>query len=200
MIRIALILAALLPIGFANAADTNVTITTWSALPGNRAATNGIASLTRTADRFNITLSAKGLVAGHAYTLLVINFNNPGSCKKVDFTTCDFIADSAGLGGNPFVTPTIAYLTGGRADSNGEASFNGKLERGAVGLSGRQVIEGTGAYNMTGAVVQVLIRDMGVAGAGGVDPFDQISKIYSGCTGNGGTNACGPVQIVTFTP
>jgi len=200
MIRIALILAALLPIGFANAADTNVPIVTFANTAAARVQTAGTASLTRTADRFNISLYAKGLVAGHAYTLVVINFNNPGACKRVDFTTCDFIADSAGLGGNPFVTPTIVFLTGGRADSNGEASFNGKLERGAVGLTGRQVIEGTGAYNMTGAEVQVLIRDMGVAGAGGVDVFNQVTNIYAGCTGNGGTNVCAPKQIVTFTP
>ena len=69
-----------------------------------------------------------------------------------------------------------------------------------MGLSGRQVIEGTGAYNMAGAQVQVLIRDMGVAGAGGVDVFEQVTDIYAGCTGNGGTNNCSPKQIVTFTP
>ncbi len=200
MRRICLLLAILLPVGFANAADSNVTIETFNSNPALRVATAGTATLTRSSNIYRVNLNAAGLEAGHAYTLIIMNFNNPGACKLTTFPTCDFVADSAGLGGNPIVTPTIAFLTGGQADSNGNAAFNGKLEAGAVGLSGRQVIEGTGAYNMSGATVQVLIRDMGVAGGGGVDPFAQISDIYAGCTGNGGTNICNPKQIVTFTP
>ncbi len=200
MRRICLLLAALLPFGYANAADSDVTIYTFANTPAARVATAGTATLVRDGDLFRINVYAQELVAGHAYTLIVMNFNNPGACSFATFPTCDFVTDSAGLGGNPAITPTIAFLTGGRADANGAAHFTGKLEKGAVGLSGRQVIEGTGAYNMAGAQVQVLIRDMGVAGGGNVDPFQQVTDIYAGCTGNGGTNSCNPVQIVTFTP
>jgi len=194
MKKLGLILAAtLLPL-VANAE----TIQTFSP----RAATNGTATLTREASLYRININAEGLVPGHAYTLIVATWNNPPSCKLTTFPACDFTVDSAGLGGNPFATPTLMFLTGGRAGPSGAVTFNGKVEKGAVGLTGRQVYEGTGTYNMAGAHVQVLIRDMDTAGKGGVDVFKQVSDIYAGCSGSGGTgtNSCGPVQIVTFVP
>ncbi len=157
-------------------------------------ATGGTASLTREADMFRIDVNAVGLTPGHAYYLLLVAFNNPLACKFDKFTHCEFNVDSNAQGGNPMVTSTSLYLTGGIADPNGTARFNGKLEKGAVGLAGREVLEGTGVYNMTGAQLQVVIRDMGPAGGGGVDAYGQTTKHGFGCD----VNTCSNVQIVTF--
>ncbi len=155
--------------------------------------TGGLASLRRSDDMFRINVSAVGLTPNHAYVLLLVVFNNPNRCKLDVFPTCDYTADSNALGGDPLVTSTTVYLTGGFADVDGTASFNGKLEEGAVGLAGREVLEGTGVYNMAGAQMQVIIRDKGPASSND-DGYSQITERGS-CDAN---TTCQNVQIATF--
>ncbi len=157
-----------------------------------RTDTGGSATVQRDDQILRITLHAVGLEPSHAYVLYLVVFNNPAACALDLYSHCDFTVDSNATGGRPRVTSTTVYLTGGVADADGNVSFNGKLEKGAVGLIGREVLEGTGIYNMGGAQLQVIIRDKGPWGA--LNNYRQTTEYDYGCD----VNTCDNVQLATF--
>jgi len=191
MRKLLLILATLMPFGIANAATVTQTAPILTLAGG---ASVGTATLSREDNQLRVWITTTLLDPTHAYIVLLLTYQDPRSCAT---QPCNFVNDMASLGGNPTVNTTVVYLTGGRFVA-GPEQFRGRLEKGAIGLTGRQVLEGVGIYNIFGADVQVIIRDMGVAGAGGVDQFKQIMDYKAGCSGSGGTNNCTPVQIATF--
>jgi hypothetical protein len=181
--------AALLPFSAANAAVVDQTADMLD-LPA-RTTVLGTATLRREDNLLRIRISTTGLIEGRAYVVIAFLFQDPSFCTG---DPCDFIGDSAALGGNPAVNATAILLTAGQAyaGSGGVLEFAGKIEKGTAGLIGHQVLEGQGFYNMFGGDVQVLIRDAGVIGANGVDVYDQLTDYNAGCP------SCSPKQIATF--
>ncbi len=173
-------------------ASFNPTQTTAVVDVASRTDTGGTAELKRDDQILKITVRAVGLEPSHAYVLYLVVFNNPLACSMTSFSHCDFTVDSGAKGGDPLVTSTTVYLTGGVADADGDVIFNGKLEKGAVGLTGREVLEGTGIYNMDGAPLQVIIRDKGPWGA--LNNYRQTTEYAYGCD----VNLCDNVQLATF--
>ena len=188
----AALLAVLLPFGLANASNhvQNVELEDF----GTRTPivfTN--ARLVRGDDLLRIRVSTTGLIPGNVYILLAYLYQDPSFCTNAP---CEWTlpnSDIARFGGDPRVNATVVYLTGGRADSSGNGEFAGKIERGALGLINRQVLEGNGIYNMFGADVQVTLLDMGPPEGMGVDGFEQLKNVFV-C----GQANCPEVQIATF--
>ena len=154
---------------------TNASMSVSDVFPfGNLAATIPAASstLVRTSHAVSVTISTRGLVPGHVYTIWWIIFAKPVFCAAA---TCSG-ADLA----NPNVQGTVAWATGRVADDRGQAVFSAHL---VPGNPEGFVVFGTTAFNPLVAEIHQVIRHHNEVGANGSSLLGQLTTLNDGCVG-----------------
>jgi len=129
--------------------------------------------LVRTSHSVSVTVSTRGLVPAHVYTMWWIIFADPVFCAT---TPC-------GLGdlGNPNVEATVSWATGRVADGRGQAIFTAHL---VPGNPEGFVAFGTVAFNPLVAELHQVIRDHNEIGAEGATLLQQLTTLNAGCVGD----------------
>jgi hypothetical protein len=150
------------------------------------------ATLKRHTDKAHVKIETGNLVAGDAYTVWAVTWNDPGECGGDGCGEADVCA----IPGS-----SVYWVTGKVINSNGTATFNGMVHEGAVG--GDQGKKWACAYDTPGlfdaenAEIHFVIRSHGQPIPGMVD--DQISTLNGGCEG-GVPNVCEDHQAALFIP
>ena len=144
-------------------------------------------TLRRTPNGVSWTFKTNGLEPGHAYTLWVVVFNNPGAC--VDGCGLDDLFRDG-------VDATLAYGGGHVVGPSGTATFSGHLQEGDtsgfpldsgpnVNLPGREL----GLVDAYKADIHLVIRDHGEVIPG------QLSEQLHTFSGGSGVNTLANVQV-----
>lgn len=177
------------------------------------------ASLTRTDNGVNYRFDTNSLEPGHAYTLWVVVFNEPGNCLNAP--VCSGIDLT-----NPAVQPDLLTGTGRVASGSGTATFAGRVPVGDLsgsvhapaGLLSYGLVNPYGAsINLViqhhGEVIPAFMPDMIHTLAGGCQdtgiPATGVpsalnnymgSPEYAGEYGEAGPNECMRVQVSVLAP
>ncbi|MEE9363430.1 MAG: hypothetical protein V3U92_12605 [Cellulophaga sp.] len=157
-------------------ATINVTMSTADVYSPMTSEVSGSSTLYRTEDTITATLESTGLIAGHAYTLWVLVFNQPENC-----------------GGSPCAlsdlknVPAKAEMLGGSglvADVNGKGIFSCNIREndGTTSINDRlgMPIDVGGIWDAQTVEVHLIVRSHGPAIMGHV--IDQITSYGGGCT------------------
>jgi hypothetical protein len=178
------------------------------------------ASLVRTKNGVNFRVDTRSLVPGHAYTLWVVIFNDPGECLTAPgtCTPSDLF--------HPAAKPDMLYGAGVIASGSGSATLAGRTRVGdvsgsvqaPVGLLSNGLIDPYGAefhlvVHHHGPVIPAFMPDMiqslaggctdaGIPAQGSSSPWNDyaLSAAYGGEFGRLGPNACESVQFSVLTP
>lgn len=150
----------------------------------------GTAQLTRTAAGASLTLDTTMLVAGNAYTLWWIIFNNPAACDAAGCTGADF--------GVAAVEASVMNATGRVADDSGNTTFVAFLPVGFVHTNpasgnGRQLF-GPGLQSVNGAEIHIVIKSHGPASG----DIEQISTFGGDCNHAASPSGCYDPQAAVF--
>ncbi len=139
---------------------------------GTGAGVAGTATLTRTKDALWVDIDATGVVAGHAYTLWFVVFDNPRGCGK----------DGCGLPdlGSPQARVTLVNA-GGAVATGAAHSFLGYLDRHDIG--DRQLLLGDrhGVDNTYKSELHVILRSHGAAEVDAANLAAQLSEVGAFC-------------------
>jgi hypothetical protein len=124
-------------------------------------------TLVRTSNGISVSLQTSGLPAGHAVTLWMLIFNNPGACGAGG---CD---ETRGDLNVPAVQGSVQHVTGHIVGST--ATFAGRI---SVGDAANAFV-GPGLLNPYGAEVHLIVRDHGEMLPGSlVDQFNSNSPTF----------------------
>ena len=158
------------------AASTNITMSTADVYSPMTSEVSGSSTLYRTDDTVTATLETTGLVAGHAYTLWVLVFNEPENCGGSPCALSDLKS-----------VPAKAEMLSGSglvADANGKGIFSCNIMEndGTSSINDRlgMPIDVGGIWDAQTAEIHLIIRSHGPAISGQV--IDQISSYGGGCT------------------
>ena len=157
-------------------ATVNITMSTADVYSPKTSEVSGSSTLYRTDNTITATLETTGLIAGHAYTLWVLVFNQPENC-----------------GGSPCAlsdlknVPAKAEMLGGSglvADMNGKGTFSCNIMENdgtsSINDSLGMPIDVGGIWDAQTAEVHLIVRSHGPAISGQV--IEQISSYGGGCT------------------
>jgi hypothetical protein len=178
------------------------------------------ASIVRSKNGVNLRVETNSLMPGHAYTLWVVIFNEPGQCltAPATCTPSDLF--------NPAAKPDMLYGAGVIASGSGSATLAGRTRVGdvsgsvqaPVGLLSNGLIDPYGAeihvvVHHHGPVIPAFMPDMiqslaggctdsGIPAQGAPSPWNDyaLSAAYGGEFGRLGPNACESVQFSILTP
>ena len=157
-------------------ATVNITMSTADVYSPMTSEVSGSSTLYRTDDTITATLEATDLIAGHAYTLWVLVFNQPENCGAAPCALSDLKnvpAKAEMLSGSGLV-----------ADANGKGIFSCNIMEndGTSSINDRlgMPIDVGGIWNAQTAEVHLIVRSHGPAISGQV--IDQISSYGGGCT------------------
>ncbi len=129
-------------------------------------------TMIRTSHGVAMTLSTRGLQAGHVYTIWWVIFGEPQFCATIPCTGADLA--------NPAVMGSVAWATGDVADGWGFASFAAHLVPGAPeGV----VVAGNAAFNTRIAELHLVVRHHNEVGANGAILLQQLTTLNAGCVG-----------------
>jgi hypothetical protein len=137
------------------------------------------ASIVRTKNGVNFAVHTNSLMPGHAYTLWVVIFNEPGQCLTAPGTCTpnDLF--------NPAAKPDMLYGAGVIASGSGSATLAGRIQVGDVSGSVQAPVGllSNGLIDPYGAEIHVVVHDHGPA----IPQFlpDMIQSLAGGCTDSG---------------
>lgn len=157
-------------------ASVNITMSTADVYSPMTSEVSGSSTLYRTDDTITATLESTGLIAGHAYTLWVLVFNQPEDCGS----------SPCGLSDLRNVPAKAEMLSGSGlvADANGKGIFSCNIMEndGTSSINDRlgMPIDVGGIWDAQTAEVHLIVRSHGPAISGQV--IDQISSYGGGCT------------------
>jgi hypothetical protein len=178
------------------------------------------ANLVRTKNGVNFRVDTNSLQPGHAYTLWVVIFNEPGQCLTApDTCTPPDLFNAA-------AKPDMLYGAGTVAGGSGRATFAGRTQVGdvsgsvqaPVGLLSNGLIDPFGAeFHLVvrdhGPLIPAFMPDMiqtlaggctdtGLPAVGAPSPWNDyaLSEAYGGEFGRLGPNHCLDVQFSILSP
>jgi hypothetical protein len=168
------LLSLVVGVGTANAAEASGAVTGTSpvaAIGPGHAFLNWVpgasSTLVRTSNGISVSLQTSGLPAGHAVTLWMLIFNNPGACGAGG---CD---ETRGDLNVPAVQGSVQHVTGHIVGST--ATFAGHI---SVGDAANAFV-GPGLLNPYGAEVHLIVRDHGELLPGSlVEQFNSNSPTF----------------------
>jgi hypothetical protein len=151
----------------------------------------GWSKLTRTPSGVSMTMHAENLVAGNAYTVWWVLFNDPGACLNDGCGVDDVFANRG--------VPSLRFAAGHVLGGSGNGNFGGYLEEANTGgppcaMDANLAFCGPGLIDAYATEVHLVLRNHGPAIPGLVD--EQISSFGGGCQ----VNACGTVQSSAHPP
>jgi hypothetical protein len=176
------------------------------------------ANLVRTPNGVNYRFATNSLEAGHAYTLWVVIFNEPGNCGTTPCMPMDLF--------NADAKPEMLYGAGSIASGTGTATFAGRTQVGDVsgsvqapaGLYSNGLIDPYGAefhfvVHHHGPMIPQFMPDMiqslaggcqdaGIPETGAPSPWNDYATgpDYAGEYGRLGPNECLSVQFSILSP
>lgn len=138
----------------------------------------GTSQLVRTPNGVNYSVATSGLSPGHAYTLWIVIFNDPGGCITAWACSPDDIV-------NADARPDMMYAAGHLVGGSGTATFSGRRAAWDLGGSANEpvALPAYGLEDPSGAEIWFAVHDHGP-----VDPAylpDMIQSIDGGCTDSG---------------
>ena len=163
----------------------------------------GLSHLTRTDGMIVATVEPANLVPGHAHTLWVLVFNNPGNCSDDVCGEDDIFNEDGTLNGNQVVAVGlgIANGSGNVAKTDGTLEFGARIPQGAdLTALGHQVLfgDGFGPIVLTAsphdAEVHFIIQTHGQA-RGGPKLLEQLAYVDMNCT-----PFCSDIQFSVHMP
>jgi hypothetical protein len=171
---IGLLLSLTVGVGIANVAEASGAMTGTSPVaaigPGHVFLSwvpGASSTLVRTSNGISVSLQTSGLPAGHAVTLWMLIFNNPGACGAGG---CD---ETRGDLNVPAVQGSVQHVTGHIVGST--ATFAGRI---SVGDAANAFV-GPGLLNPYGAEVHLIVRDHGEMLPGSlVEQFNSNSPTF----------------------
>lgn len=144
----------------------------------------GSARLVRTPNGVSFNLSTTGLSPGHAYTLWIVIFNEPGGCAVPHECGPDDVVNAA-------AKPDMMYAAGSMATAAGTATFAGHRHVGGNGSINAPVgLPAFGLLDPYGAEIHLAVHDHGPR----LPEFlpDMIQTVDGGCTDAGIPEAGAP--------
>jgi hypothetical protein len=205
---------------FAMAERSTSEVYTFPGGPGQVLIDGASASIVRTMNGVNLRVETHSLMPGHAYTLWVVIFNEPGQCLTAPATCTpnDLF--------NPAAKPDMLYGAGVIASGSGSATLAGRTRVGdvsgsvqaPVGLLSNGLVDPYGAeihvvVHHHGQAIAAFMPDMiqslaggctdsGIPAQGAPSPWNDyaLSAAYGGEFGRLGPNACESVQFAILTP
>jgi hypothetical protein len=121
--------------------------------------TVGTSHIVRTPNAVNYRLSTTGLEPGHAYTMWIVIFNDPGNCADPDTAPgcgpTDVVNDAA--------RPDMMYAAGAVVGGSGEATFAGSRHVGDSNgsINGPVGLPAYGLEDPAGAGIQLVVHHHG---------------------------------------
>lgn len=173
-------------------------------------ATVGGATLMRTPNGVSFRFSTSDLTAGHAYTLWVVIFNEPGNCSVPN--QC-----APGDLGNAAAKPDMMYAAGALSGGRDAATFAGRVAVGDVSgsINAPVGMPSYGLLNPYGAEIWLAVHDHGeklpefmpdmtmtiAGGCVNAGIGDPTWDLYEGPEfGRRGPNTCTTIQGAFFQP
>ena len=172
--------------GHLQSSTTDVQGTYWFA---DETSADGKSILTRTDNMITSTVEAENLIAGNAFTVWFVVFNNPDACTDPCGEDDIFTDTGLNVPGVMAAKIGVGNATANIAKADGTAEFGAVLRPGDYAATGHQLLfpaglEGNALLldgNGEDAEVHIIIQDHGRA-RGGPQLLNQLTYVETGCT------------------
>ncbi len=161
-------------------------------IPGNSGTiANSSSVLIRNKNGVAYTTSTTGLLAGGAYTVWWVIFNNPEFCSPPGCAGKDFPQN----GGDPRVQASVLWASGRVVDGHGQGNFSSHLAARGRSAAPGQILFGPALLDPSGAEIQLVVRSHGPA-LSGANLNAQLTTFGGGCS----INKCQDEQFAQHFP
>ncbi len=138
---------------------------------------NSSSVLIRNANGVAYTTSTTGLLAGGAYTVWWVIFNNPEFCSPPGCAAKDFPPN-----GDPRVQASVLWASGRVVDGRGQGNFSSHLAARGVSAAPGQILFGPALLDAFGAEIHLVVRSHGPASMNPVVLNAQLTTFGGNCS------------------